>query len=351
MGFVQNIQSHTALRGIAALLVVYGHYSAVFGKKIAGWDFFVPRTHLGVDFFFLLSGFILYLVYQRDFSQTVTATAWGHFMKRRVARIYPLHLVTLFAVILLLRFHVPTKNFGILGLNLGLMQGWGFTDRFEFNSPSWSISCEFAAYLIFPFLMVLQARRFGWAVLLAGSLGIYVLLWRIGGGSLALDAIGRQHVLLRVAAAFPVGMVLAQMSRRARLEVLALAGVWQAAAFGVFAVALWQGVPDIALVPALAMILLATISQKGVVSRGLRFGPLVGLGEVSYGIYLIHWPMMMVMFNLRPKLERVFAGGMLEAVSLLVFVTLTLGLAYASYRYFERPLMRLARRDAVVLAA
>ena len=156
-----HIVSHTSLRGIAAMAVFWGHYSDVFARDVGGWNLFVPHTHLGVDLFFMLSGFVLYHVYASQFLTGVTGPRWGAFMRQRLLRIYPLHLVTLLAVLVLMRFELPGDGLWILGLNLTLTHAWGLTDQFIFNAPSWSISAEFAAYLVFPFMVLATGTRAG----------------------------------------------------------------------------------------------------------------------------------------------------------------------------------------------
>ncbi len=329
------IHSHTSLRAIAALLVGYGHYTHVFAP-----DLFVGRTYLGVDFFFLLSGFILHRVYGPMFASGVRGADWGRFMLRRLARIYPLHLAMLGAVLVVLRFQIPAGDWGVFALNLGLMQGWGFTDRMLFNPPSWSISAEFAAYLLFPGLAAISGAVWGrWAMGL-GCLACYALLWRLGGGSLDLDAIGPENALLRVAAAFPLGMLLARYS----LATPVVGGAWQVAAVILTAVALWSGLPDILVLPPLALLIFSTVGTTGALSRGLSWRPLVQLGEMSYGLYLIQWPVMMLMFSLNPKLAQVFAGHSLSLVSVALFLTLLLGLSALSFYGVERPIMAWVRR-------
>lgn len=329
------IQSHTSLRAIAALLVGYGHYTHVFAP-----DLFVGRTYLGVDFFFLLSGFILHRVYSPMFAAGVRRADWSRFMLRRLARIYPLHLAMLGVVLVILRFRIPAGDWAVFALNLGLVQGWGFTDRMLFNPPSWSISAEFAAYLLFPALVAISGAVWGrWAMGL-GCLACYALLWRLGGGSLDLDAIGPQNALLRVAAAFPLGMLLARYSLAAPVG----GGAWQAAAAVLTAAALWAGVPDILVLPPLALLMLSTVAPQGALSRGLSWRPLVRLGEMSYGLYLIQWPVMMLMFSLNPKLAQIMPESSQSVVSLALFLALLLGLSALSFYGVERPIMAWVRR-------
>ena len=334
----RHIQSHTSLRGIAAVLVVYGHYTAVFGRDVAGLDFFVPHTHLGVDLFFMLSGFVLAYVYRDAFAGGVTAGRWGPFLLRRLARIYPLHLATLLVVLALAKFAVEPGTGWVLVANLGLIHAWGATDQFLFNSPSWSISCEFAAYLAFPFLMVGLRTAAGRLALLGLAGSGYAVLWGLGGGSLDLDAIGRTHALWRVVAAFPLGMLLAWAHGRG----LGPRGGWQMVAVAAMVAVLGLGLAEIWLMPALALLIYGTARDDGPLARGLKSKVLIGMGTVSYGIYLIQWPLMVLMFALRPKFG--LAGVALEIAALLVFVALLAGLSWASYRLLEQPILRAVRR-------
>ena len=158
----------TPLRGIAALWVVVFHYCwhfpALHPDRYTGA---VYKGYLAVDLFFMLSGFVISHVYHRVFAQQVTGQHYRDFLKARVARIYPLHLTVLllfvttavaeraavyayggsFAPIPL----VGERSLGAFFANLLMLQGiWA--RELSWNDPSWSISLEFLAYLLFPLL-------------------------------------------------------------------------------------------------------------------------------------------------------------------------------------------------------
>ena len=167
-----------SVRGIAALSVVIHHVVisrtviAAFPQK-AWID--VPFFHnawLFVDLFFVLSGMVISLNYAtsdfRDFSLR-------EFVLRRLARIYPLHIVTLLAMLMLRFARLGLVAIGILAvapvqtevntgysffLNVLLLHSMGFLDHLSWNGPSWSISTEFYTYLLFGVLL-LWAQYFG----------------------------------------------------------------------------------------------------------------------------------------------------------------------------------------------
>src|SRR5690606_13913763 len=113
----------------------------------------------GVDAFFVLSGFILTHVYQSAFfeSERVSGKDLFRFLKKRFARIYPLHFVTLIGAIVFLNIlrtftdsNVELRWDHVIP-QLLLFHAWGGLDGISWNFPSWSISAEWFAYLlVFP---------------------------------------------------------------------------------------------------------------------------------------------------------------------------------------------------------
>src|SRR5262249_48688850 len=118
------------------------------------------RGYLGVDFFFVLSGFIITHVYLANLAHP-TAAATRVFLWHRFVRIYPVHVAVLAGLMVLLAIGrvagIPLNNpedwsSADLLWNLTLLHAWGFVDHPSWNVPSWSISAEWFAYLLFPLL-------------------------------------------------------------------------------------------------------------------------------------------------------------------------------------------------------
>jgi peptidoglycan/LPS O-acetylase OafA/YrhL len=167
----------TSLRGLAAWWVVLFHMRALLAPWLPGPVLaFLGAGNIAVDLFFLLSGFVIYLNYaERLESGRVSAK---EFLFRRFARIYPLHLLILLgfllyvsAALLFGSARIEDENFDYFVASLFLVQNWGFTDALKWNVPAWSISTEFAAYLLFPALLAIFApwRRPAW-LLVAGTI-------------------------------------------------------------------------------------------------------------------------------------------------------------------------------------
>ncbi|MDE8344932.1 MAG: acyltransferase [Acidocella sp.] len=118
----------------------------------------ISHGYLGVDGFFILSGFILARAYP---TPPQTRAEILNFWGRRLARLYPVHLAVIMGFIGLLAAFTLTGHsprlparFGADGLlaNLTLTQGWGFAPQGSWNYPAWSISTEWAGYLAFPWV-------------------------------------------------------------------------------------------------------------------------------------------------------------------------------------------------------
>lgn len=156
---MSELRALTSARGIAAWLVVLYHIRASIAGLPHGVEAVFAKGYLAVDFFFLLSGFVIWLTWH-DRLRGQGAAGIARFLQKRVARIWPLHGVMLaFAVALALALWAtgrsdPAFPFAELPLHVLLVQNWGVTDALRWNDPAWSISCELAAYLLFPLLIL-----------------------------------------------------------------------------------------------------------------------------------------------------------------------------------------------------
>lgn len=151
------IKALTFPRFILALMVVIFHYGKEafpFGPEDYGLTKFVSYSNLAVSFFFFLSGFILIYNY---WNKKVNVK---EFYLKRIARIYPIYIVTLLIVAVLSIIYSTVDYEGTTNLlfhTLGL-QAWIPGTELYFNFPAWSISVEFFFYLLFPFLLLVLKR-------------------------------------------------------------------------------------------------------------------------------------------------------------------------------------------------
>jgi peptidoglycan/LPS O-acetylase OafA/YrhL len=264
---------------------LHAHFAASLGAA-AG---LVRRGYLGVDGFFLLSGLILALVHPQLGQSPAGAM---RFWVRRLARIYPVHLAVLLllAAVAVIGFSlgVTPKDPGRFTLgsfveNVLLVQGWGVAGQLAWNYPSWSISTEWAGYLLFPALWYALWRlpdRLAAAMLglCLAMLAIVDMRWR--GLNLTFA-----YSLLRFVPEFAAGMATAKLlprfARRVSARGLATAGL-------VLLLLSLLGGADVFVVGGLWAMLAAFAGQAVAGGGGVLPGlPLLRfLGVLSYAFYM-----------------------------------------------------------------
>ena len=182
------IHSLTPLRGIAALLVVIYHYDIFIAPLISSESFLVRKWYIMVDFFFVLSGFIIMHVYKDYFKDGFKWSVFKKFMIARFARLYPLHIATL---LMMLGIYFAMQVTGVfdnldyafkmifdpsaIPSNLLMVQALGMHPEPTWNAPSWSVCVEWWTYILFPFLVffLLRFKKLGSFALVAAGIGGY----------------------------------------------------------------------------------------------------------------------------------------------------------------------------------
>lgn len=299
-----DIRALTSLRFVAAIWVLVYHFRHHLGLALDRFGL-VAKGYLGVDLFFILSGFILAHVYlslwrERRFN-------YGSFLWARLARIYPVHLATLAGMIGLwllaqkagISFEAIAFDPKALPQHVMLIQAWGTTPTDQWNFPSWSISAEWFAYLCFPaaaIFAVVTERRPGLGLAVAVSL--FAAMFAVASlfGVLFTDM--TSHIgALRIIPSFLTGVALCQLGSRVSLSRnLGWIGAGGALAWIILAASL--GASDIVIWPALGLLIfsLAETSKHGQDNPiGARW--LVYLGEASFALYMTHLPVDIVYFH------------------------------------------------------
>lgn len=170
----RDIPALTSLRFFASLFVLLLHSRAILPPAVHDYTSIVVRGGLSVDFFMILSGFILSHAYFGSIERGSFDNV--QFFWKRLGRIYPLHLMTLAAYVVLICAYPALQAFAENGevyalkyvpLHVLLVQDWGGFIQLSLNYPTWSLSAEWFAYLLFPFavLAVLRLRLDPWSML------------------------------------------------------------------------------------------------------------------------------------------------------------------------------------------
>lgn len=185
-----------SFRGICAILVVVFHINIT--NSINDLSFF-KSGYLFVEFFFILSGFVL-----AHSNINKEKNSFGAFVRSRALRIFPLHIAILFFLIMVelskllaerhgLSFNTQAftadKGYKEIIPNLLLLQSWTkFTYNLSFNTPAWSISIEFYTYLIF--YMTLSAGK-TWGAITWAALSIAMFLITFTGSNVIVSEVSR----------------------------------------------------------------------------------------------------------------------------------------------------------------
>jgi len=351
----KEIRSHTSLRGWAALVVVFVHFRSFFHSSLDPdeFTFFLYKGYLWVDFFFILSGFVMAYVYDIEHPKRYSVRDTMHYLIARIARIYPLHFITLLATLLFFTI-VAFINWGLgeapccvlddslrtvesLVANLLLIHSWGMFDWVTWNLPSWSLSAELFCYLIFAVLLTIDGdnRKLALVMLSCTSVLFYCLCI---AASSDVDEIFRLSTV-RAASAFTIGMLLF-LGRRAisTLSERSLTCIQIVACIALF-LTLHFGVTDIVSIGLMAMIVLVTWEDRGYLCQCLDTRYMHTIGLLSFSIYMWHY---LIKFIAQQDWESLTGLPVQSSVTgsiLLVacMVGVVIPIAVWSYRYLEMP--------------
>ena len=357
----------TGVRLVAAGWVVLFHIYLYNGRELgeahpvvnAIVGPIVSQGDLGVDLFFLLSGFVLAHNYLERLGESRSVRAAVSFVWMRVARVWPLYMVATVAggALLWLRLQVwgSQPSVPLTGLKfleqLFMVQSWGMgrATVSSWTGPAWTISAEWLAYLCFPLLALVVWRLHrsmgpGALLTLAGAVLVPTLVWT----GVAQTQAAPFMWLARLASEFTCGMLLSAAVRREMPRLHRSAGwlvpLTVATATGWLYLAevtgrSWLGPLVVALFPVLV---LGLAHGEGSVHRWLGSRLMVLGGGVSFALYLVHVPLLMLfrdalhhgVIPLDPA-HQVYGELVVAAFSLL--------LAYVLFRHVEEPSRHLVR--------
>jgi peptidoglycan/LPS O-acetylase OafA/YrhL len=349
----EEIVTLTGLRGLAALWVCAYHALSFVDPATQSWVAGAAAVlgsggYLGVDIFFVLSGFVLAHNYGAAAARPST---YGPYLWKRLARIYPVHLATLaflsisiFALGLRGIEYVHPEFLTLDGLarSLVLVHAWQFPITPTWNAASWSISAEWAAYLAFPLVALGAARIRSPAVALAVILLLYAALYSFISASGLPRSVA--FAMPRIAAGFSAGVLLYRIwqvrgcSRSTAGDVMAsIALALMVLGSGVLDASMGDGW-SIRGFPILACaIVYGLASSSRWAARMTSAGVLQYLGRISYSLYMIHTIVIYTALSIvggRP-------GSGAEAATLIaISIATSLVLAALCYRYVEEPCRR-----------
>jgi peptidoglycan/LPS O-acetylase OafA/YrhL len=331
----------TEMRGILALLVFQMHlgFYLPFLRRLS-------CGYLAVDFFFVLSGFVLTHVYHAWFYPSFQAGSFRNFFWARFGRVYPLHflcctLYFLLTGLLLSRWAISGYVHEILALNA--------LPRWPGNNPvSWSIGSECGAYLIAPLLLRVLTAQKPWRLALAIVLSAATLYWDvfIRNGLHSLNI----YTVIRCLPEFTLGICCYEICNRwpPSLRLAAsLCGASILALIGALTLVPVEAWRDLMCAGSFCVFIPCAIHLRGPFVRGFHsaFG---FLGEISYSVYMVH-PVILIGFTgqflpfmAKTSLSHASVTVVVYAMTTLLVIVMSI----LSYRYIELPARAFFKRFA-----
>lgn len=327
--------------------MVLHHLALNAGSFLASVPF-LRQGWMFVDLFFVLSGYVIASVHAES---EATGQSARRFLIRRFFRLYPLHLVTLVAALILVDMPSATAalpGYGtMVALNLSMTHAWGLVPGSVLNGPSWSISTEWGAYLIFAWicLMTPVTRR---RLQYLGGVGLVslvsLIVWRDGG--LDGDLLFR---LPRCLMSFALGAAVWGCCRnRPPLGPNRAASIQLFVAVAmVLLLTFVERLQNLALVMPLlsAAMIAAMVRDPGSIARSFMEAPVPQwLGRHSYSLYLVHMPLFHFLLLGTPAGWRTTSWG--ANLWLAMALCALFGVVTATYALVERPWRAYGRRLA-----
>lgn len=355
----QYLSALTALRGIAALWVVFFHMDVIIFYRELGailphkWSGLITQGYLWVDLFFILSGFIICHIYGEKLGVNFQLSNIKEYLIARFFRIYPLHL---FTITLLTGFVVAISilapsviddswrvyfDWQALISNVFLTNAMNQHTYLSWNIVSWSIGAEWWAYIYAIWLLYFiysNSLKPTITVTVVSFVGLISLVYFHKGNNLDITF---DFGFLRCLFEFSLGVVsykvfksqygckIFQQDRYFLITLLAILCIFH-----------WK-INDLFTIPLFIVLVLCAASNQNNVVKLLSMPFLQYLGRISYSIYLMHGVWFLVFWFFLPVIKRYWLIESLSLAQMIsyitTFITLTIVSAIYSYRYIEAP--------------
>ncbi len=369
------------LRGVAALGIVFFHWQHFFFSGIepgtfdmaqfplSGWlDLLYTKGYLAVDLFFFLSGFIFYWLYSQQISKD--KITFRKFFWLRFSRLYPLHIATLLIVAVSQKWLLyETGSYFVylyndiehFLLNIFFISSWGFEQGFSFNGPVWSVSVEVLLYMLFFIICRLFPRRI--IVLSLTSVAGFIIMSEfynpvgrgIGafffGGCMFFAyqkiiaserfRVSTWSVVTGTVCAWliTISLPLLKMDNSDLLTASFASYLPDSVpyiqwCFG-HVYTMW---PFLVLFPLTILSLVLLETRYGTLGKRFSF-----LGDISYAVYLIHFPLQLLFFVIVNKFafdQSIYYQPWFMSFFFIILILVSL----FSYHFYEKPLQVFLRR-------
>ncbi len=349
----RRFEALDSLRGVCAILVVMFHMPVASHWRDWG---LIQHSYLFVDYFFVLSGFVIAHAYSQRLKTSQDA---GRFMVRRLGRVWPLHATVLAAYIGLelcrLWFQIDSatpftrdRSVESIFTNLFLIQAYNIHPSLTWNGPSWTLSVEVGCYVVFALLLLATPKVWRWIGAVLAVIGAVIVLTQ-----------AKRYMNTTYDFAFPravYGFFLGSLLQGLwtaipRVKGRAATALEIATVVGVCVFIGYATGPATVLVTLLFVVAVWVFAgEDGALSRLLDTKPLVTLGRWSFAIYMVHMFVLVVTLIIARKLDWVverridFGSVWLNDLFGLALFGLIVLLAVLAHRFIEQPAQRLIDR-------
>lgn len=344
------------LRGVAALVVVCLHIFEAYATSHL--DQRINHGYLAVDFFFILSGFVIGYAYDDRWKRMTIK----EFIKRRLIRLHP--MVVMGAVIGAVMFYtqgcsvwdVTKVSIGLLLLSMLLnallipmttgFEIRGVGEMYPLNGPSWSLLFEYIGNLLYVFFIrKLSTAALSVLVLLAAfGLGIFAIFGPLGDICVGYAMTGENIVggFLRLLFSFSAGLLMSRLFNPVRIK-----GAFWIGGISIVMLAavpriggsenLWMnGIYDIVCV-VLLFPLIVWLGASGKITDRVTTRICTFLGDISYPLYMVHYPFIYLYYAWVKNENLTFAESLPGALALIVGSVL---LAYLCLKLYDEPVRK-----------
>ncbi len=342
----------TFTRFIAALSVVFFHYGMdVFPANIPYLHEAVTAGPIAVNYFYVLSGFIMAIAYYRP-QQKDSFNKWKYWLAR-FARIYPVYFIALLLIVVA-KYKLLTSDPLVLPLHLTMLQAWIPGFPITLNTPGWSLSVEAFFYFCFPFLLF-YIYKHGLQRLIIFAVALWVITQVIVLGLSNSDHYAVKSLLhdflfynpLMHLNAFIMGFLTGVFFKNKQPKPFKYNSIWLFCSVVLIAILLMFR-PTIEefigiklaysnglIAPAFLLFIVLLSQQKGAITSILSHKWFVLLGEASFSLYILQKPLHGIYDKL--VISRV---NLSEGLHFYIFLVLLIIISILSYKYFETPMRK-----------
>lgn len=376
------------LRGVAALMVLWYHVFEGFAFAKGSVIETFNHGHLGVDFFFMLSGFVISYAYDdrwfngkslksNDKSSTDKKLTIWSFFKRRLIRLHPMLVMGAFIGLICFLLQGGVKWDGsstpihwtmiAFVLTLFFIPAYpgasydirGNAEMFPLNGPSWSLFFEYIGNILYAlFIRKLSNKMLGLLVGVTGILWIWFVAFDISGYDMigigwTLDAVNFFGGLLRMMFPFTLGMLMARNYRQKSkvksqktfftknifwISIIILFALFSVPYFPKTSNISVNGIYELACIMIVfpLIVWIAASSDSAQSKFTLKLSKF--LGDLSYPLYIVHYPVMYLFYAWLIKNQYFTLGETWQMVILVL--TICIVLAYACLKLYDEPLRK-----------